>query len=141
MGKFLELRDGRGDMGRSIGLRRNDVEEGDYFIQRELIPVDSILDAFVMLPEKRNIQIKFQVDGRVFSRVEYYKDTVDCIKRWVMIKKACGITANDQLMNPVPLPMDAEEMEKRKAEAEAAKYEAKAKALRAKEEERLGIDF
>ena len=118
MGKFLELRDGRGDMGRSIGLHRNDVGECDYFIQRELIPVDSILDAFVILPEKRNIKIKFQVDGRVFSRVEYYKNTVDCIKRWVMIKKACGITGKDQLLNPVPLPMDAEKWEKVKEDRE-----------------------
>ena len=72
----------------------------------------------MILPEKRNIKIKFQVDGRVFSRVEYYKNTVDCIKRWVMIKKACGITGKDQLLNPVPLPMDAEKWEKVKEDRE-----------------------
>jgi hypothetical protein len=35
-----------------------------------------------------------------------------------MIKKACGITGKDQLLNPVPLPMDAEKWEKVKEDRE-----------------------
>ena len=106
--------------------------EGETFIQREIVPIDAIKDAYVILPERRNIKIKFEVDGHIYSRIEYYKNEIDCIKRWSMIRHYLGGRAKLDTLNPVPLPMDAEEMDKRVAEAEAAKYEAKAKALRAK---------
>lgn len=110
MSKFIELRFGQGDLGRSMGCHKNDVEEGEYFVQREIVPVEAIKDAYVILPEKRNIKIKFEVDGRLYSRIEYYKNVIDCIKRWVMIRKALGFSANDVVCNPVPLPMDADRM-------------------------------
>lgn len=135
MGKFIELRFGQGDLGKSIS-KREDVEEGQYFVQREVVPVSAIKDAFIILPDKRNIQITWKKGDRLFTRVEYYRDTIDCIKRWTMIKHALGFRAKLDGMNPVALPMDAEEMEQRKIEAEAAKYEAKAKALQAKKEEK-----
>mgnify|MGYP007013973617 CR=1 FL=1 len=31
MNKFIEIRFGQADLGRSIGLHKNDVEEGEYF--------------------------------------------------------------------------------------------------------------
>ena len=111
MDGFIELRFGQGDLGRSVSHRK-DVEEGDLFVQREIVPVSAIRDAYVILPQKRNIKIKFEVDGHIFSRIEYYRNTIDCIKRWTMIKKACGFRAKLDLMNPVPLPMDAEDMPK-----------------------------
>ena len=111
MGKFIELRFGQGDLGRSLGIRQ-DVGEGELFVQREIVPVKAIKDAYIVLPEKRNIRITFEHSGRTFSRTEYYKSAVDCIKRWTMIRKACGFSARDMMMNPIPLPMDADEMEK-----------------------------
>ena len=111
MEKFIELRFGQGDLGRSI-CNRKDVEEGEYFIQREIVPVSAIRDAYVILPEKRNIKILFEVDGHIYSRTEYYKNVVDCIKRWNMIKHYLGFRGKLDVMNPVPLPMDAEEWEK-----------------------------
>ena len=111
MNKFIELRFGQADLGRSIGLHKNDVEEGEYFVQREIVPVDAIKDAYVILPEKRNIKIKFEVDGHIFSRTEYYKNVIDCLKRWTFIKKALvGLNTHELLSSPVPLPMDAKDM-------------------------------
>ena len=115
MGKFIELRFGQGDLGRSLGLRK-DIEPGETFVQREIVPLKAIKDAYVILPEGRNISITFESKGRLFTRVEYYKDRIDCIKRWTMIRKACGMTARDLLKNPLPLPMDAGEMEKKEGE-------------------------
>ena len=116
MDNFIELRFGQGDLGRSV-LGKRDNDDTEYYIQRQLIPVTAIKNAYVVLPEKRNIRITFDVgDGRLFTREEYYKDVIDCIKRWVMIKKACGINAKVQIMNPLPLPMDADEWEKVKQE-------------------------
>lgn len=111
MEKFIELRFGQGDLGKSI-TNRKDVEEGEYFVQRELVPVSAIKDAYVILPEKRNIRIRFYNGNKLITRTEYYKNEIDCIKRWCVIRSACGITSRVMMMNPVPLPMDAEEMEK-----------------------------
>ena len=114
MNKFIELRFGQADLGRSMGLHKNDVEEGAYFVQRELVPVDAIKDAYVILPGKRNIKIKFEVDGHLYSRTEYYKNVVDCLKRWTFIKKALvGLNTHELLASPVPLPMDVEDMPKK----------------------------
>ena len=112
MEKFIELRFGQGDLGKSL-THRKDVEDGEYFVQREIVPVSAIRDAYVILPEKRNIKIKFEVDGHLYSRIEYYRNTIDCIKRWSMIRHYLGFRAKLDLMNPVPLAMDAEEMEKK----------------------------
>lgn len=115
MNKFIELRFGQGDLGRSIGLHKNDVEEGEYFVQREIVPVDAIKDAYIILPEKRNIKIKFEVDGHLYSRTEYYRNVVDCLKRWTFIKKALvGLNTHELMASPVPLPMDAEDMPQKK---------------------------
>ena len=111
MTKFIELRFGQGDMGKSI-CNRKDVADGEYFIQRELVPIKAIKDAYVVLPEKRNIRITFESKGHLYTRTEYYKNQVECIKRWVMIRRACGVTINEVMHNPVPLPMDAEEWDK-----------------------------
>ena len=111
MAKFLELRFGQGDLGRSI-TNRKDVDEGELFIQREIIPVKSIEDAYIVLPEKRNTRITYKHRGKLWSRTEYYRNPADCLRRWCMIRKACGMTFNDVTMNPVPLAMDAEEMKK-----------------------------
>jgi len=116
MAKFIELRFGQGDLGKSL-THRKDVEDREYFIQREIIPVKAIEDVYVILPEKRNIRITYKHRGKLWQRTEYYKNEIDCIKRMTMIRRACGISANDVLMNPVPLPMDAEEMEKVKNES------------------------
>ena len=111
MNKFIELRFGQGDLGRSMGLHKNDVEEGEYFVQREIVPVEAIKDVYVILPEKRNIKVKFEVDGHLYSRTEYYKNVVDCLKRWTFIKKALvGLNTHELLASPVPLAMDVEDM-------------------------------
>lgn len=110
MRKFIELRFGQGDLGKSV-CHRKDVDDGETFIQRELVPVKAIKDAYVILPEKRNIRITFESKGHLFSRTEYYKNEIDCIKRWSMLRRACGITSNELLLNPVPLPMDVAELE------------------------------
>ena len=111
MNKFIELRFGQGDLGRSMGLHKNDVEEGEYFVQREIVPVDAIKDAYVILPEKRNIKVKFEVNGHLYSRTEYYRNVVECLKRWTFIKKALvGLNTHELLASPVPLPMDVENM-------------------------------
>lgn len=111
MNKFIELRFGQGDLGRSMGLHKNDVEEGEYFVQREIVPVDAIKDAYIILPEKRNIKVKFEVDGHLYSRTEYYRSVVDCLRRWTFIKKALvGLNTHELMASPVPLPMDAEDM-------------------------------
>lgn len=120
--KFIELRFGQGMLGKEFIDRKKNHET---FVQRELVPVKAIKDAFIVLPEKRNIQITFEHGGRLFTRTEYYKNTIDCIKRWVMIKKACGITAKFQMMCPVPLPMDAEEMAEIEKEEQAKKADKK----------------
>ena len=116
MKRFIELRFGQGDLGRS--LIGKDKYNDELYVQRELIPVSAIVDAFVILPEKRNIQIRFKVGKREFCRTEYYRNTVDCIKRWVMLRKACGMTSGDVINNPPSLPMDVDEMEKYKVEKE-----------------------
>lgn len=114
MNKFIELRFGQGDLGRSIGLHKNDIEEGEYFVQREIVPVDAIKDVYVILPEKRNIKIKFEVDGHLCSRIEYYTNTIDCLKRWTFIKKALVSPGTHEIMNsPLPLPMDIDKMPKK----------------------------
>ena len=114
MNKFIELRFGQGDLGRSMGLHKNDVEEGEYFVQREIVPVDAIKDVYVILPEKRNIKVKFEVDGHLYSRTEYYKNVVDCLRRWTFIKKALvGLNTHELLASPVPLAMDVEDMPKK----------------------------
>lgn len=100
MGSFLELRFGQAGIN------------GEMNIQRELVPVKAIQDAYIILPEKRNIKIKWKVGDKIFSRIEYYQNEIDCLKRWTVIKHVCGIRAKLQLLNPVPLPMDAEEMDK-----------------------------
>ena len=105
--KFIELRFGQGTLGKELIDGKKDHE---HYVQRELVPVKAIKDAFIILPEKRNIQITFEAGGREFTRIEYYKNTIDCIKRWVMIKKACGITAKFQMMCPVPLPDDIDSL-------------------------------
>ena len=109
--EFLELRFGQGDLGKSI-TNRKDVEDGELFVQRELVPVSAIRDAYVILPERRNIRIRFDNGNKLITRTEYYKNEIDCIKRWSVIRRACGISAKILMMNPVPLPMDADEMEK-----------------------------
>lgn len=115
MTKFIELRFGQGDLGRRIN-KRKDVEEGETFIQKEMVPIKAIKDAYVILPERRNIKIKFEVDGHIYSRIEYYKNEIDCIKRWYMIKHYLGARPKVDFLNPVPLPMDAEEWKKMQEE-------------------------
>lgn len=115
MTKFIELRFGQGDLGRRIS-KRKDVEEGETFIQREMVPIKAIKDAYVILPERRNIKIKFEVDGHIYSRIEYYKNEIDCIKRWSMIKHYLGARTKLDTLNPVPLPMDAEKWKKMQEE-------------------------
>ena len=106
MAKFIELRFGQGDLGKSLMDGKKDYEQ---FIQREIVPIKAIQDAYVILPEKRNIRITFKSKGRLFSRTEYYKNEIDCIKRWAMIRKALGIRAADLIRNPMPLSKDVEE--------------------------------
>ena len=100
MGRFLELRFGQGSP--------ND----ESLVQREIVPVKAIQDAFIVLPDKRDIQITWKVGGRTFTRTEYYANEVDCLRRWAVIKHTCGISARVQSMNPVPLPMDIDEIKK-----------------------------
>lgn len=104
MSKFIELRFGQGQWGK------------ESLVQREIVPVDAIKNAFIVLPEKRNIQITFDTCGRICTRTEYYKNEIDCIKRWCMIRKALGFTARDISMNPIPLAMDYEELNEKKGE-------------------------
>ena len=111
MSKFIELRFGQGDLGKSI-CNRKDIEDGDLFIQRELVPVKAIKDAYIILPERRNIKITFESKGHLFSRIEYYKNEIDCLKRWTILRLACGIRTAEVTMSPTPLPMDAEKMKK-----------------------------
>lgn len=98
MRKFIELRFGQGGWG------------PDNLVQREIVPIKAIKNAFVILPEKRNISITFENAGRLFSRTEYYKNEIDCIKRWCFLKKACGMSSRDNEINPVPLAMDVDEL-------------------------------
>lgn len=114
---FIELRFGQGDLGKSI-THRKDVEDGEYFVQRELVPVSAIRDAYVILPEKRNIRIRFDNGNKLITRTEYYKNEIDCIKRWSVIRHACRISSRIMMMNPIPLPMDAEEMEEEEKDDE-----------------------
>ena len=114
MKRFIELRFGQGDLGRSV-IGKGD-ESDEMYVQREIIPVSSILDMYVVLPEKRNIKIRWKIGKREFCRTEYYRNTVDCIKRWCMIRKACGMSSRDITMNPVPLPADAADISEAKTE-------------------------
>ena len=117
MSKFIELRFGQGDLGRSLGIN-DKVPEGEVFVQREIVPIKAIKDAYIVLPERRNIRITFDSCGRICKRTEYYKTEIDCIKRWCMIRKALGFTAKDVIKNPVPLAMDIEELNEKKGEKE-----------------------
>ena len=93
MREFIELRFGQG--------------RGE--VQRELVPIKQIKNAYVILPEKRNIRISFEDgNGKIRRRTEYYKNEIDCIKRWTFIKLSCGLRGNDCFINPVPLAEDAE---------------------------------
>lgn len=117
MKKFIELRFGQGDLGREI-LGQKDT--GEFYVQKEIVPVNAIKDAFVILPEKRNIRISFEIDGRLFKRTEYYADEIDCIKRWAfLLRKLGAVSDKDMLKMPRPLAMDVTEMEKAKAERAA----------------------
>lgn len=107
MGKFIELRFGQGDLGKKL---INGQESHEFYVQRELIPISALKDAYIILPEKRNIRITYENKGRLFSRTEYYRNEIDCIKRWCMIRKACGIAARDLMKYPVALPDDVEEL-------------------------------
>ena len=122
MNKFIELRFGQGDLGRKI-LGQKDT--GEFYVQKEIVPVKAIRDAYVILPEKRNIRISFEIDGRLFKRTEYYANEIDCIKRWAFLRRMLGaVSGKDLLKMPRPLAMDVTEMEKAKAEC-AAKEEQK----------------
>lgn len=72
--EFIELRFGQGDF------------DGDRRIQREIIPVDSILDVYINLPSKRILDIVFKTGtGRVCHRHEYFRNEIDCLKRYLGI--------------------------------------------------------
>lgn len=108
--KFIELRFGQGSLGMSVC--GNGSENKEYYTQRELVPLKCIHNAFIVLPDRRNIQITFENNGRMFTRTEYYKNPIDCIKRWSWLKLAMGFRPQDNEILPQPLPMDAEDMPK-----------------------------
>ena len=95
--KFIELRFGQGPW-----------REGEL-VQREIVPTDSIINAFVNLPNERNIEIMYKVEDRVFHRTEYYRTKFECTARWNWLKKALGYSNNDIVKLPEPLGVDAEE--------------------------------
>ena len=105
--KFVEIRTGRGDLGRE--LLGKDTKCPDLYEQWEVIPVDSIRRIRIVLPEKRNIEIKWKVGKRMYTGTEYFKDQIDCIKRYVVLCRACGLGPKD---GPAWLPMDVEEFRK-----------------------------
>ena len=110
MNKFIELRFGQGDLGREILGQEN---TGEFYVQKEIVPVKAIRDAYVILPEKRNIRVSFEIDGRLFKRTEYYANEIDCIKRWTFLRRMLGtVSSKDLLKMPRPLAMDVTEMEK-----------------------------
>lgn len=111
MEKFVELRFGQGDLGKSLIDHRNK-ETYPRFVQREIIPVSSIIDMYVVLPERRNIRIAWKVGERTYRRTEYYKNEIDCIKRWCFLKNACGASGPRTELLPLPLSDDIEELEK-----------------------------
>lgn len=72
--EFIELRFGQGDF------------DGDRRIQREIIPVDSILDVYINLPSKRILDIVFKTGkGKTCHRHEYFRNEIDCLKRYLGI--------------------------------------------------------
>lgn len=122
MNKFIELRFGQGDLGRKI-LGQKDT--GEFYVQKEIVPVKAIRDAYVILPEKRNIRISFEIDGRLFKRTEYYADEIDCIKRWAfLLRKLGAVSGKDVLKMPRPLAMDVTEMEKAERAAKEGQKDA-----------------
>ena len=104
--KFVEIRTGRGDLGRE--MLGKDTKCPDLYEQWEVIPVDSIQRIRILLPEKRNIEIKWKVGEHEYTGTEYFKDQIDCIKRYVILKHACGIKPNH---GPGWMPMDVKEFE------------------------------
>lgn len=81
MSKFIEIRFGQGEWG-NAGL-----------VQKEIIPIDKIVDVFVCLPEQKSIQISYEFDGRIFKRSEFFKDQIDCEIRYRFIKSALDANA------------------------------------------------
>lgn len=72
---FIELRFGQ------AGL-----DDEDRNVQREIIPVDSLLDVYIELPEKKMLSIVFKSGtGRTCHRHEYFRNEIDCLKRYLGI--------------------------------------------------------
>ena len=105
--KFVKLHIGREDLGRE--LLGKDTTCPKLYTQWETIPVDSIMRIRILLPEKRNIEIKWKVGDHEYTGTEYYKNEIDCIKRYVILNHACGIKPDN---GPAWLPMDVVEYEK-----------------------------
>ena len=74
--------------------------------QREIIPIDALKNAYVELPEKRNIRITYN-NGRDYSRTEYYRTEAECTRRWMEIRDAVGLGEYGPVhYRPWPLPED-----------------------------------
>ena len=82
MSKFIEIRFGQGEWG-NVGL-----------VQKEIIPIDKIVDVYVCLPEQKSIQISYEFHGDIFTRLEFFKDQIDCQKRYCFIKSALDADAD-----------------------------------------------
>lgn len=72
--EFIELRFGQAGF------------EDEKNIQREIVPVDSILDVYINLPSKRILDIVFKTGaGKTCHRHEYFRNEIDCLKRYLGI--------------------------------------------------------
>lgn len=73
--EFIELRFGQAGF-----------EDDEKNVQREIIPVDSILDVYINLPSKRILDIVFKTGtGKTCHRHEYFRNEIDCLKRYLGI--------------------------------------------------------
>lgn len=128
--EFIELRFGQSGL-----------EDDEQNVQREIVPVDSILDVYINLPEKKIIDIVFRTGtGKTCHRKEYFRNEIECLKRYLGISRKLKARA-DRLEDGIVFcscEKHAEAEEKRRVEIrEHMDAEAKAKVAREARRERI----
>ena len=66
----------------------------DNEVQRELIPVSSVIDIYIELPYKKSIRSSYKVGKKIYKVSEYYSTELDCVKRFVYLRKQLGVEVN-----------------------------------------------
>lgn len=80
----------------------------DTEVQRELIPVSSVIDAYVELPYKKSIRISYKVGKRIHKVSEYYRTELECAKRFVYLRKQLGVEENYFDLCPICEPKESD---------------------------------